>query len=180
MKFEIMDNNVSLTMNIFIIIANIINIVYNIPQMVKTYKSKSTKDLSSWFLFLRVIGNTIWIGYAIEVDSMMMLINTCVTVIASIFIGYYKVLELNRDRIEKNKAKLLHNYKNINYSKCNNENELSNQKNNEHGNHSYYEYNSNNTNSKNSNIKNSNIKNSNRKNSNSNLSEDYDNKIYEV
>ena len=173
-----MDNNVSLTMNIFIIIANIINIVYNIPQMVKTYKSKSTKDLSGWFLFLRVIGNTIWVGYAIEVDSMMMLINTCVTVIASIFIGYYKVLELNRDRIEKNKAKLLHNYKNINYSKCNNENELSNQKNNENCNHTYYEYNSN-SNNTNTNT-NTNSKNSNRKNSNSNLSEDYDNKIYEV
>lgn len=162
-----MDNNVSLTMNIFIIIANIINIVYNIPQMVKTYKSKSTKDLSSWFLFLRVIGNTIWIGYAIEVDSMMMLINTCVTVFSSIFIGYYKVLELNRDRLEKNKQNLLPNYKHINYSKCNNENELSNQKNNENGNHTYYEYNSN-------------SKNSNRKHSNSNLSEDYDNKTYEV
>ena len=75
MKFEIMNDNLSTTMNVFVIIANIINIVYNIPQMVKTYKRKSTKDLSSWFLFLRIIGNSIWMGYAIEVDSMMMLIN---------------------------------------------------------------------------------------------------------
>lgn len=126
MKFEIMNDDVSLTMNIFLIIANIINIVYNIPQMVKTYKCKSTKDLSSWFLFLRIIGNSIWIGYAIEVDSMMILINNIVTVVASIFIGYYKVLELNRDRIEKYKQKLLFNYKNINYSKCNNEFEINN------------------------------------------------------
>jgi len=37
MKFEIIDDNISMTMNVFIIIANIINIVYNIPQMVKTY-----------------------------------------------------------------------------------------------------------------------------------------------
>ncbi len=146
-----MDNNVSLTMNIFIIIANIINIVYNIPQMVKTYKSKSTKDLSSWFLFLRIIGNSIWIGYAIEVDNMMILINTCITVFASLFIGYYKVLELNRDRIGKHKGKLLPNYKNVNYSNCNNENELSKQKSNQNGN-----------------------------NSNNNVGEDYDNTIYEV
>ena len=163
-----MNNDVSLTMNIFIIIANIINIVYNIPQMVKTYKCKTTKDLSSWFLFLRIIGNSIWIGYAIEVNSMMILINTCITVFASLFIGYYKVLELNRDRIEKNKANLLHNYKNVNYSKCNDETELSNQKSNQksnqNGNNSYYEYNSN----------------SNSKNSIYNLSEDYDNTIYEV
>ena len=83
MKFEIMNDDVSLTMNIFLIIANIINIVYNIPQMVKTYKCKSTKDLSSWFLFLRIIGNSIWMGYAIEVDSMMMLINNIITVFSS-------------------------------------------------------------------------------------------------
>jgi uncharacterized protein with PQ loop repeat len=101
MKFEIMDKDVSLTMNVFLIIANIINVVYNIPQMVKTYKCKSTKELSSWFLFLRIVGNSIWVGYAIEVDSMMMLINNIITVIASIFIGYYKVLEIHKERMEK-------------------------------------------------------------------------------
>jgi len=101
MKFEIMDPNVSLTMNIFIIIANIINVIYNVPQMVKTYKRKSTKDFSGTFLFLRIIGNTIWIAYAVEVDSMLMLINNIVTVIASIFIGYYKVIELHQERKNK-------------------------------------------------------------------------------
>ena len=110
MKFELMDKNVSLTMNVFLIIANIINVIYNIPQMVKTYKCKSTKELSSWFLFLRVIANIIWVGYAIDVDSMMMLINTIVTVIASIFISYYKVIELYKDytkNIEKHNHTLL-------------------------------------------------------------------------
>ena len=88
MKFELIDEHVSMTMNVFIIIANIINIVYNIPQMVKTYQRKTTQDLSSWFIFLRIVGNSIWIGYAIEVDSMMMLINTTVTVGSSVFIAY--------------------------------------------------------------------------------------------
>ena len=101
-----MDKDVSLTMNVFLIIANIINVVYNIPQMVKTYKCKSTKELSSWFLFLRIVGNIIWVGYAIEVDSMMMLINTIVTVIASIFISYYKVLEIHKERMEKKQDRL--------------------------------------------------------------------------
>ena len=101
-----MDKDVSLTMNVFLIIANIINVVYNIPQMFKTYKCKSTKELSSWFLFLRIVGNIIWVGYAIEVDSMMMLINTIVTVIASIFISYYKVLEIHKERMEKKQDRL--------------------------------------------------------------------------
>ena len=101
MKFQILDDNVSTTMNVFIVIANILNIVYNIPQMIKTYKTKSTGDFSEWFLLLRIIGNSIWIGYAIEIDSMLVLINNLVTVLSSIFIGFYKVKEIiNKRRLE--------------------------------------------------------------------------------
>jgi len=103
MKLTILDENVSTTMNSFLIIANIINLIYNIPQMIKTYKTKSTHDFSSWFIFLRIAGNSIWIVYAIEVDSMQMLINTTVTVFASVFIGYYKCNEIYCDYKEKNK-----------------------------------------------------------------------------
>jgi len=112
MKFEFINDNVSMTMNVFVIIANIINLVYNIPQMVTTYQRKSTKDLSSWFIFLRIVGNSIWIGYAIEIDSMMMLINNIITVSSSIFIAYYKVSELYKERLEK---KMQNNYNNYTY-----------------------------------------------------------------
>ena len=112
MKFEIINDDVSLTMNVFVIIANIINLVYNITQMVTTYQRKSTKDLSSWFIFLRIVGNSIWIGYAIEIDSMMMLINNIITVSSSIFIAYYKVSELYKERIEK---RIENNYNNYTY-----------------------------------------------------------------
>ena len=98
MKFEILDSNVSLTMNVFLVIANIINLVYNLPQIIKTYKSKSTGDFSEWFLFLRFVGNIIWIGYAVEINSMLMLINTLVTVLSSVFIGYYKIIEMYNNR----------------------------------------------------------------------------------
>jgi MtN3 and saliva related transmembrane protein len=100
MHFTILDPNVNLTTNIFLVIANIINLVYNIPQIVKTYKSKSTKDFSGWFLSLRVVGNIIWVAYAIEVDSLLMLINNVVTVISSMFIGYYKILEYKTESYE--------------------------------------------------------------------------------
>jgi MtN3 and saliva related transmembrane protein len=102
MNFNLFDNNVSTTMNVFLIIANIINLVYNLPQMYKTYKTKSTGDFSEWFLLLRVVGNVIWIPYSIQIQSMLMLINTLVTVLASIFIGYYKVKEI----INSNKRKI--------------------------------------------------------------------------
>lgn len=91
------DDNVSPTMNGFLIIANIINIIYNVPQILKTYKSKSTKDFSGWFISLRIVGNTIWLAYAFEINSMQMIINNIVTVLASLFIGYYKYLELREE-----------------------------------------------------------------------------------
>ena len=105
MKLNILDENVSVTMNSFLIIANIINIIYNIPQMIKTYKTKSTRDFSGWFIFLRILGNTIWVAYAIEIDSLQMLVNNIVTVLASVFIGYYKCNELYCDYKERNQLK---------------------------------------------------------------------------
>lgn len=112
MQLTIIDPNVSITMNVFLSIANIINLIYNIPQMIKTYKTKSTKDFSSWFIFLRIFGNIIWIFYAIDIDSIQMLVNTSVTVTASIFIGYYKCNEL------------YYNYKKKYYEIIKNENEI--------------------------------------------------------
>jgi len=97
MQLTIIDPHVSDTMNGFLIIANIINVVYNIPQMVRTYHSKTTRDFSSWFIFLRIIGNLIWLAYSINIDSLQMLINNSVTVIASLFISYYKCRELYAD-----------------------------------------------------------------------------------
>lgn len=118
MKFKILDDNVSTTMNVFIVIANILNLVYNIPQMVKTYKTKSTGDFSEWFLLLRIVGNTIWIGYAVEIDSMLVLINNLVTVLSSIFIGFYKINEIiNKRRLETYQQLIdMENNKNNNYS----------------------------------------------------------------
>ena len=112
MQLTLLDSNVSITMNIFLSIANIINLIYNVPQVVKTYKTKSTKDFSSWFIFLRILGNIIWIIYSLEIDSLQMLINTSVTVLSSIFIGYYKIIELYNERKEAlNYDELLLEYK---------------------------------------------------------------------
>ncbi len=101
MKFEIFDDKVSLTTNIFLIIANIINLTYNLPQVIKTYKSKSVSDFSEVFLVMRILGNTIWIGYAIEINSMLMLINNLVVIFSTMFLGYYKVLEIIKKRKNK-------------------------------------------------------------------------------
>lgn len=107
MKFEILDDKVSLTTNIFLIVANIINLTYNIPQVWKTFRTKSTGDFSETFLVMRILGNTIWIGYAIEINSMLMLINNLVVIFSTMFLGYYKVLEIIRKRKTKTKGELI-------------------------------------------------------------------------
>ena len=91
------DENVSSSMNAFLIIANIINIIYNVPQVIKTYKTKSTKDFSAWFIFMRIFGNTIWFVYSVEINNIQMIINNIITVLSSVFLGYYKCLEYKND-----------------------------------------------------------------------------------
>jgi MtN3 and saliva related transmembrane protein len=101
MDFSIFDDKVSTTMNVFLVIGNIINFVYNIPQVIKTYKTKSTKDFSPTFLFMRVVGNFIWLAYSIELQQFLFMLSNVVSVIAAIFISYYKVVELYDERLIK-------------------------------------------------------------------------------
>ena len=101
-EISLYDSRVSNEMNMLLVIANILNIVYNIPQLIHTYRTKSTDDLNKWFIILRIVGNTIWILYSIYIDSFLMLLNNSVTVCSSIFIGYYKC----KNYIKKKKENL--------------------------------------------------------------------------
>jgi MtN3 and saliva related transmembrane protein len=98
MKITILDPNVGTVMNVFLVIGNVINIVQNIPQVVKTYNTKSTRDFSALFLILRIIGNLIWIAYAVNINSLLLVINNSVTVAATAYLGYYKIREMWNDR----------------------------------------------------------------------------------
>jgi MtN3 and saliva related transmembrane protein len=98
MKISILDPNVGTVMNVFLVIGNVINIVQNIPQVVKTYNTKSTRDFSALFLILRIIGNLIWIAYAVNINSLLLVINNSVTVAATAYLGYYKIREMWNDR----------------------------------------------------------------------------------
>ena len=117
MQIKILDQNVSLPMNVFIIIGNVITLVQNVPQVIKTYKVKSTRDFSAIFLSLRVIACLIWGAYSIEISSLLMLINNLITLLSTIFLGYYKVNEIIYD---------YRNKKNTNYLELENQNNKTN------------------------------------------------------
>ena len=94
MDYSIFDDNVSATMNVFLVIGNINNLIYNIPQIIKTYKSKSTKDFSTSFLCMRVFGNFIWLAYSIELRAFLFIISNIVSLFSSMFVCYYKIIDI--------------------------------------------------------------------------------------
>ena len=102
MEIKILDPNVNLTMNIFIIIGNLITVFQNVPQVIKTYKVKSTRDFSSIFLFMRLAACFIWGAYSIEINSLLMLINNLITLLSTMFICFYKMKEIISDYKSRN------------------------------------------------------------------------------
>ena len=76
--------------DVLLIVANVINVVYNIPQIIRTYKTKSANDFDTWFIVLRIVYNVLWIMYGIDDDNMLIVLNSVVTIFTSGIIGYYK------------------------------------------------------------------------------------------
>ena len=81
-----------------LIIANGLNIFYNLPQIIHTYKTKSTKDFSVWFLLLRLIVNGLWVVYGAVINSALVIVNNAVNIAATIFLSYYKIIEMYNGR----------------------------------------------------------------------------------
>jgi MtN3 and saliva related transmembrane protein len=90
-------------LDILALIANILNLVYNVPQMYKTYKRKTTKDISPWFLLLRIISSIIWVYYFSYLKDIQLIFANSVPLVASCFVGYYKITDMYKGYIEKNK-----------------------------------------------------------------------------
>jgi uncharacterized protein with PQ loop repeat len=136
MHINILDKNVSLPMNVFIIIGNVITLVQNVPQVIKTYQVKSTRDFSAIFLSLRIIACLIWGAYSIEISSLLMLINNLITLLSTIFLGYYKVKEIIYDY----KNRRVNVYMEVNDNNINNNLNLDNQNNYKHHNDNNHDY----------------------------------------
>lgn len=79
--------------NIWIIIAisAIIISAFNIvPQIFKSYKTKSTKDLSYGMLFVIAIGNLLWIVYGIHLKDWAIIIANILVISSVIILGFMK------------------------------------------------------------------------------------------
>lgn len=62
-----------------------------VPQVYKTYKSKSVEDLSSVMLWNFCICSLLWIVYGITTDSITVWVTNVIMLIFSIILVYFKV-----------------------------------------------------------------------------------------
>ena len=82
--------DVELFMTIIVNIGNVLSIVYNLPQMWRTYKLKKADDISSYFLWMRLSSGIIWSIYCIYYRMWNVIISWATTIISTIQILYYK------------------------------------------------------------------------------------------
>ena len=83
----------------FAIIGNVLNLGYNIPFVWLVWKNRSSKNISGMFLSLRFFGSISWLIYAGTVGDPWIAISYTVTLIATLFIGYVKIIERKRNTL---------------------------------------------------------------------------------
>ena len=106
MVFDIFDPRVSSTMNVFLIINHILSFIYNIPQIIKIYKTKSVKDYSTASLCMSFISTSIWLAYSIELGFILSIAADIHSALCLCFICYYKAIEIN-DNYKKKKNTII-------------------------------------------------------------------------
>lgn len=77
--------------NSILIACNVINVIYHVPQIIKTYRTKSVKDFDSYYLFLGNLHSFCWVLYSIADRNGLMIFNSCITMFSISFVSYYKI-----------------------------------------------------------------------------------------
>ena len=62
-----------------------------LPQAIKVYKSKSTKDISLYMFLIFTIGTACWLLYGVVISSVPIILANTITLILSFFILVYKI-----------------------------------------------------------------------------------------
>ena len=66
--------------------------------MIQTYRTRSTGDINEWFIAFRIIGNSPFVVYSIYVGEVNLFISYTFAVVASLFIGYFKYMDMKKCR----------------------------------------------------------------------------------
>ena len=89
--------------NSILVVCNVINVIYHLPQIIKTYKTKSVKDFDTYYLLLGNLHSFCWVLYGIEDNNGLMIFNSCLTMFSISFVSYYKILSYISDYYKNKK-----------------------------------------------------------------------------
>lgn len=71
--------------------AGIMVAVSMIPQVIKSRKTKSTKDISIAWSFINFIGQILWIIYGLYINSISLMVMSLITLIMNVFMIIMKI-----------------------------------------------------------------------------------------
>ena len=74
------------------IIAGALTTAAFLPQVIKTWKSKSAKDLSLGMFLMFVLGVILWLIYGILIDSLPVMLANGATLLLSSALLYFKLV----------------------------------------------------------------------------------------
>ncbi len=72
-------------------IATTMTILYLLPQVIKTWRSKSTEDISIGMYILGSLGASFWILYGAMLDSIQLIFTNSIVLISSLIILGFKI-----------------------------------------------------------------------------------------
>ena len=72
-------------------VAGFLTTVSFLPQAIKAWKTKSTKDISLPMYLVFILGVFLWIIYGFMINSLVVLLANAVTLLIALFILYMKI-----------------------------------------------------------------------------------------
>ncbi len=88
-------NSILLSQDTYGFIAAVLTTVAFLPQLIKTYRTKSADDVSFSMLILFIIGLVFWIIYAVKARALPVLLANLITLILNSSILVLKILFSN-------------------------------------------------------------------------------------
>jgi MtN3 and saliva related transmembrane protein len=61
--------------------AGLLVAISSLPQLIKSWKTKSTKDVSILWLLINILGQILWIGYGFFKNSISLIIMSFITLL---------------------------------------------------------------------------------------------------
>lgn len=73
------------------LIAGLLTTLAFLPQLLKTWRSRSAKDISSSWLVTFTVGIALWLLYGVLIGALPVILSNGITLLLTLLILYFKV-----------------------------------------------------------------------------------------